>query len=107
MIRKKPAPALDAGVVAGFAIRSCATKFMFVRETCLSWPQLMHGCGNAGAFAQRVFEVDRTAVFFQQIAECLVGHFMKVFHLVVAEEIELPPGLLIELHPFARHALDP
>src|SRR5277367_2499769 len=63
----------------------------------------MHGCGNAGTAAERVFQVERAAVFFEKIAERLVGEFLEVLHLIAAEKIDLPPGLLVELHALARH----
>src|SRR5580658_4224962 len=69
----------------------------------LAWLEAMHGCGNAGTAAKRIFQVERTPVLFEQIAERLVGEFRKVLHLIFAEKIELPPGLLVELHALARH----
>src|ERR1700722_11256766 len=65
----------------------------------------MHRRRHAGAAAQRVLEVDRPAVFFQKIAERLVSQFGKILHLVAAEEIDLPPGLVVELHALAGHQL--
>ena len=63
----------------------------------------MDGRGYASASPQRVFQVDRTTVLFQQIAERLVGELLKILHLVVPEQIELPPGFFIELQALARH----
>jgi hypothetical protein len=63
----------------------------------------MNSRGNAGTAAQSVLQVDGAAVFLQQIAERFVRELLKVFHLVVAEKINLPPRFLIELYAFARH----
>jgi len=63
----------------------------------------MNGCGDARAAPQRVFQVDRATMFLQKVAECLIGEFLKILHLVVAEKVNLPPSLLVEQHAFARH----
>ncbi len=42
-------------------------------------------------------------MFFKQIAKCLVGKFLKIFHLIAAEKIDLLPGVIVELYPFAGH----
>ena len=60
---------------------------------------------HAGTAAKRVFQVNWTAVFFQEIAERFVGKLLKVLHLITAKKIDLPPGFLIELHPLAGHQL--
>jgi len=67
--------------------------------------ELMNCRGDACAAPQRVFQVDRATIFLQQVAERLVREFLKVFHLVVTEKIELPPSLLVELHALARHRM--
>lgn len=63
----------------------------------------MNSGGNAGAAAQRVFQIERAAVFLEEIAECLVGELLKILHLVVTEKVKLPPRLFVELHALARH----
>src|SRR5271155_3755358 len=65
----------------------------------------MNRRGDAGAAAERVFEVDRAAVLLEEIAERFVRQLLKILHLGVAEKIKLAPGLLVELHAFARHPL--
>jgi hypothetical protein len=65
----------------------------------------MDGRGHPGAAAERVLQVDRPVVLLQQVAERLVGEFLKVLHLVMAEKIDLPPRLFVELHAFPRHDL--
>ena len=67
--------------------------------------QLVNGGGDAGAAAQRIFQVDRAAVFLEQIAQRLVGQFLKILHLVVAEQVQLLPGLFVDLDTFPRHGL--
>ena len=59
--------------------------------------------GYAGTAPERVFQVNWTTVLLQEIAERFIGEFLKVLHLVVPEQIQLPPGLFIELHALARH----
>src|SRR5262249_1405350 len=59
----------------------------------------------AGAAAQRIFQVDRPVVLFQQIAERFVGEFLKILHLIAAEKIDLSPSLVVELHPLTGHQL--
>src|SRR5262249_29626200 len=59
----------------------------------------------AGAAAQRIFQVDRPAVLFQQIAERFVGEFLKILHLIAAEKIDLAPSLVVELPPLTGHHL--
>ena len=56
--------------------------------------EVMNRGRHAGAAAQRVLKIGRPAVLFQEIAERLVGQFLKVLHLIAAEEIDLLPGLL-------------
>jgi flavin-binding protein dodecin len=73
------------------------------RFLALTGFQLVNRCRDAGAPPQRVFQIDGTIVFLQQIAERLVRQFLKVFHLIAAEKVELPPGRFIELHAFAGH----
>src|SRR5665213_673338 len=65
----------------------------------------MQGCCGASTAAQRVFQVDRPAVLFQQIAERLVGEFLEILHLVAPKNVELLPSLVVELNPLARHQL--
>ena len=60
---------------------------------------------HAGATAKCVFQVNWTAVFFQEIAKRFVSNLLKVLHLVTAEKIDLPPDFLIELYPLAGHQL--
>ena len=55
----------------------------------------------AGAAPKRILQVDRPAMLFQQIPESLVGKLLKILHLIAAEKIDLSPGLVVELHPFA------
>jgi hypothetical protein len=69
----------------------------------LAGPQLMDRGGYAGAASQRIFQIDRAAVLLQEIAERLIGELLKIFHLVVPEQVELPPDLFVELQAFARH----
>jgi len=59
----------------------------------------------ASAAAQRIFQVDRPAVLFQQIAERFVSEFLKILHLIATEKIDLSPSLVVELHPLAGHQL--
>jgi hypothetical protein len=59
--------------------------------------------GDPCAAAQRVFQIDRTPVFLEQIAERLVGEFLKILHLVVAEQGQLLPGLVVDLDALSRH----
>jgi hypothetical protein len=40
-------------------------------------------------------------VLFQEISKGLVRKFLKVFHLIAAEEIDLLPGIRVELHALA------
>lgn len=42
-------------------------------------------------------------MFLKQIAKCLVGKFLKILHLIAAEEIDLLPDVIVELYPFAGH----
>ena len=63
----------------------------------------MNGGGDAGAATQRIFQVDRAAVFLEQIAQRLVGQFLKILHLVVAEQVQLLPGLFVDLDTFPRY----
>src|ERR1700730_3195420 len=65
--------------------------------------ETMNCGGHAGAAPKRIFQVYRPAMFFQKIAKSLVGELLKVLHLIAAEKIDLSPGLLVELHPLARH----
>jgi len=60
---------------------------------------------HAGAASKRMFQVDRSAMLFQQIAESFVGNLLKILHLIAAEKIDLSPSLLVELHPLAGHQL--
>jgi hypothetical protein len=69
----------------------------------LAGPQMMNRRRDARAAPQRIFQVNGTAMLLQKVAERLVGHFLKVLHLVMTEEVELSPGLFVELHAFARH----
>jgi len=63
----------------------------------------MDSRGYARAPPQRIFQVNGAAVLFQQIAKRFVGELLKILHLVVPEQIELPPGSFIELHALTRH----
>ena len=65
--------------------------------------ETMNCRGHAGAAPKRIFQVYRPAMFFQKIPKSLVGELLKVLHLIAAEKIDLPPGLVVELHPLARH----
>ena len=62
----------------------CCDRLFAPRLPALVWLQLMNRRGYAGAAPQRLFQVDRAAVLSQQIAEGLVGQFLKVLHLVAA-----------------------
>ena len=57
----------------------------------------MDGRGHAGAAAERILQVDGPAVLLQQVAKRFVREFLKIFHLVVAEKIDLPPRLLRQI----------
>jgi hypothetical protein len=59
----------------------------------------------ASAAAQRIFQVDRPAMLFQQIAERFVSEFLKILHLIATEKIDLSPSLVVELHPLTGHQL--
>src|SRR5271156_3566748 len=60
---------------------------------------------DTGAAAESVLQIDGAAVLLEKIAERLVRQLLKILHLVMAEKVKLPPGLLVELHAFARHRL--
>jgi hypothetical protein len=63
------------------------------------------GGGDSGTAAQRVFQVNRTAVFLEQVAKGLVGKLLKILHLIVAEQIQLLPSFFVDLYAFSRHGL--
>jgi hypothetical protein len=63
----------------------------------------MDCCGDARASAQRIFQVNGPVVFLQQIPKRFIRQFLKVLHLIVAEQVELPQGLFVELHAFTWH----
>src|SRR5947209_294848 len=65
--------------------------------------ETMNCRGHAGAAPKRIFQVYRPAMFFQKIPKSLVGELLKVLHLIAAEKIDLPPCLVVDLHPLARH----
>jgi len=59
--------------------------------------------GVACALAQRRFQIRRPAVLAQQVGERLVGELLKRRHAVARQDVERGPGLVVELHPLARH----
>ena len=60
--------------------------------------------GGAGAFAERGFEVDGTAVLAQQIGERLVRKLLKSRHAVAGEQVERHPRLVVNGYALAGHA---
>src|ERR1700734_111952 len=58
---------------------------------------------DPGALAQCGAQVDRPAVFFQDIGEGFIGQFLKRHHAVARQQIERRPALLVQLHALAGH----
>src|SRR5262249_18334936 len=56
---------------------------------------------RARALAQRVLQIDRTAVLLQQVSERLVGELLEGAHAVARIEIERREGCSVERHTFA------
>ena len=65
----------------------------------------MHRGLLARALPQRGFEIGRPIVLAQQVPERFVREFLKLHHAVARQKIERRLGLIVELHPFARHLL--
>jgi len=57
----------------------------------------------AHTLPQRRLEVDRPAVFAEQVAEGLVGEILEVPRGVLGKQIENVPGLQTELNALAGH----
>src|SRR5262245_30272935 len=57
----------------------------------------------ARALPQGVAQRDWAMVLLQQIGKGLVGQFLEVPHGVARQQIERVPGLIVDLHSFARH----
>jgi hypothetical protein len=55
------------------------------------------------ASAERIRQVHRPAVLLEQVRERLLCQFLKSLHLVAREQVKCLPGLIINLHSFARH----
>src|SRR5262245_40681358 len=65
--------------------------------------ELVDGRALSQALAQGGFQIGRSAMFAQQVAERLVGKLLKALHAIVRQQVQRMPGLVVELHPFARH----
>ena len=64
---------------------------------------MMNSCRNASTPSECLLEINWPAVLFQQISKGLIRKFLKVFHLIAAEKIDLLPGIRVELHALAGH----
>src|SRR5215510_6082988 len=62
-----------------------------------------HHVRYAGTLAQRLLEIGGTPVLAQQIAERLVGELLKLLHLVMRQQVQRVPGLVVELNALAAH----
>jgi len=60
-------------------------------------------CVGLDTLPQRIFQVGRAAVLFEQIQKCFVSEFLKILHAVVCEEIKSMQCLVVELNTFTRH----
>jgi hypothetical protein len=47
----------------------------------------------------------RRSASFRSTGRPFVGQFLKILHLVVAEQVQLLPGLFVDLDTFPRHGL--
>jgi hypothetical protein len=65
--------------------------------------QLVNTGGDASAAPQRIFQIDRTTVFLEQIAKRFIGQFLKILNLVAAQQAQLLPSLFVDLDTFPRH----
>jgi hypothetical protein len=55
------------------------------------------------AFLQRILQVDRDAVFLEQIGKCFIDQFLEGCHPAAAEISQLDERILVYLYPSARH----
>ncbi len=59
--------------------------------------------GDFGAFTQGIAQIDRNAVFLEQIGKCLVRQFLKRRHAVATKRIELAQRIVVQRDQFAGH----
>jgi hypothetical protein len=57
------------------------------------------------ALAQGLFEVQRSTMLLQEVAEGFVGEFLKVHHPITSEHVEGVQSLVVELNSLAGHYL--